>query len=112
MLASNNNHQELLEPISYKDAMNRSDSKQWGQAAKDEYASIQAANTWTLVLLPAGRDAIGSKWVFKIKRNADGSVERYKARLVAKGYSQQEGIDYNDTLLLSLNSHPLEHYWH
>jgi Reverse transcriptase (RNA-dependent DNA polymerase)/gag-polypeptide of LTR copia-type/Integrase core domain/GAG-pre-integrase domain len=98
LIASNNNNShELLEPVSYNDAMNRSDSEQWEQAAKDEYDSIQAANTWTLVPLPAGRDAIGSKWVFKIKRNADGSVERYKARLVAKGYSQQEGIDYNDT---------------
>lgn len=41
--------------------------------------------------------AIGCKWVYKLKFNADGTLERYKARLVAKGYTQQEGIDFADT---------------
>jgi Reverse transcriptase (RNA-dependent DNA polymerase) len=40
---------------------------------------------------------VGCKWVFKIKRNSNGSIERYKARLVAKGYNQEEGVDYQDT---------------
>jgi hypothetical protein len=50
-----------------------------------------------LVDLPSGRRFIGNKWVLKIKRKADGLIERYKARLVAKGYTQEEGIDYEDT---------------
>ena len=50
-----------------------------------------------MVDLPFGCKAIGNKWVLKIKRKADGTVERYKARLVAKGYTQQEGIDYEET---------------
>ena len=57
---------------------------------QSEYDSLMKNETWKLVKLPENRDAICSKWVFKIKRNADGSIDRYKARLVAQGYSQKE----------------------
>jgi hypothetical protein len=49
------------------------------------------------VKLPPGHKAIGSKWVFKVKRNPDGTVERYKARLVAKGFGQRPGVDFDET---------------
>jgi len=58
---------------------------------------MRVNQVWNLVDLPLGRKAIGNKWILKIKRKADGSIERYKARLVAKGYTQQEGIDYEET---------------
>ena len=54
-------------------------------------------NTWDLVELPEGREAIGSKWVFKVKHDSCGKVDRFKGRLVAKGYSQQYGIDFEET---------------
>ena len=50
-----------------------------------------------VVELPRDRTPVGSKWVFKLKNNADGSIERYKARLIAQGFSQKFGTDYDET---------------
>ena len=77
---------------------------------QSEYDALMRNGTWTLVDLPASRTAIGCKWVFRVKENPDGSVNKYKARLVAKGFHQQLGFDYKETfspvtmrLILSLN---------
>jgi len=58
---------------------------------------LDANVTWELVALLKDKKAIGFKWVYKVKHNADGFVSRYKARLVAKGYAQTYGIDYEET---------------
>src|SRR5262249_39113564 len=85
---------ETKEPKSYKDAKENS---QWVQAMEAELAALERNNVWELTPLPAGKKAIESKWVYKIKHNADGTVNQYKARLVAKGYNQEFGVDYHDS---------------
>jgi hypothetical protein len=82
------------EPVSVEEAFQ---DERWVQAMNSEYQALIKNNTWHLVPPPAGKNVIGCKWVFKIKRKADGSVDRYKGRLVAKGYKQRYGIDYEDT---------------
>jgi len=69
----------------------------WQQALDEELFTLYKTDTWDLVPLPPSKNVVGCHWVYKIKTNYDGSIERYKARLVAKGYSQQYGIDYEDT---------------
>lgn len=70
--------------------------KEWIDACKDEIQSIEKNEVWTLVDLPIGAKPIGLRWIFKIKRNSDGSINKCKVRLVAKGYVQQQGIDFDE----------------
>jgi hypothetical protein len=69
----------------------------WIKEMDEEIDSIEINNTWDLVDLPEGKNNIGVKWVYKTKLNEKGEDEKYKARLVAQGFSQQPGIDYNET---------------
>ena len=69
----------------------------WKEAIKSEIDFILQNHTWELVDLPPGCKPLGSKWIFKRKIKADGSIDKYKARLVIKGYNQREGLDYFDT---------------
>lgn len=69
----------------------------WLNAMNEEFQALHKQGTWTLVPHSSTKSAIGCKWVFRIKKNSDGTIARYKARLVAKGYLQQEGIDYDET---------------
>ena len=63
----------------------------------DELVALDKTQTWELVPLPEGKNLVGCKWVYKVKTHSDGSLERHKARLVAKGFSQEYGIDYEET---------------
>ncbi|KIM53862.1 hypothetical protein SCLCIDRAFT_138067, partial [Scleroderma citrinum Foug A] len=67
------------EPLTFAEALTCPDAEKWRQAALEELAAHQTNGTWTLVPRPAGSKVIGSKWVFKVKRNANGSIDCYKA---------------------------------
>ncbi|CAI7854585.1 unnamed protein product [Closterium sp. NIES-53] len=84
------------EPATLKEALESSDAEEWKKAMESELKSIEENGTWELVELLEGRKAITSKWLFKIKSDADGKIERYKSRLVAKGYQQKEKVDYKE----------------
>nr|GEY05190.1 ribonuclease H-like domain, reverse transcriptase, RNA-dependent DNA polymerase [Tanacetum cinerariifolium] len=91
------NTEELLlakdEPRNYKEA---SSNQKLIEAMKVELDSINRNNTWELTTLPKGHKAIGLKWIFKTKKDANGNIIKHKARLVAKGYIQQHGKDFEE----------------
>lgn len=81
-----------VEPETLTEALSGNEKEKWRAAWESELESLATNNTGVIEPLPAGRTAIGCRWLFRKKD--DG---RYKARLVAKGYSQQQGIDYEET---------------
>ena len=89
---------KIVEPDTYEEAIgDLIHAAHWKEAIRIELETLHLNNTWKLVDLLAGRRAIRSKWVFKIKYDKYGEIMKYKARLIAQGYAQQYGIDYNET---------------
>ncbi|CAL8994451.1 unnamed protein product [Prunus brigantina] len=68
---------------------------EWQQAMLEEIQALQLQGTWNLVP-PPDKNIVGCRWIYKIKRNSDGTISRYKARLVAQGFSQEHGLDYDE----------------
>ncbi|KAE8736044.1 hypothetical protein F3Y22_tig00000218pilonHSYRG00253 [Hibiscus syriacus] len=86
--------EEATEPETFEEA---SKSSEWMTAMKEEIDALQQNQTWDIVPKIKDVKPISCKWVYKIKRCPDGSIKRYKARLVARGFSQQYGLDYDET---------------
>ncbi|GAX76480.1 hypothetical protein CEUSTIGMA_g3925.t1, partial [Chlamydomonas eustigma] len=84
------------EPDTITEAMDSPQAEEWRLAMTEEMASLMKNGTWKLVDCPLGVTPVPVKWVFKVKRDSSGNIERFKARLVAKGFKQREGIDYNE----------------
>ena len=87
---------ENEEPRCVEEALRGKHSDKWKQALEAEYNSLLDNETWELVPPPENSNIVGSKWVLKLKRDADGNIHRHKARLVAQGYSQTQGMDYEE----------------
>jgi transposase InsO family protein len=88
--------EDLDTPKTWRQLLKSPNKHRWLKAADDEFASLLGMNTWRLVPRPQKRKIIKSKWVFKIKRRPDRSIQKLKARLVAMGYSQIHGLDYDE----------------
>ena len=84
----------VVEPENFEEAIKQ---EIWKKAMEEEIRVIEKNNTWELVERPKEKEVIGVKWIYKTKLNPDGTIQKNKARLVAKGYSQQPGIDYQET---------------
>jgi hypothetical protein len=84
----------IIKPAGYEEA---SANQHWMAAMKEELMMIEKNQTWMLVNRPAHKKAIGVKWVYRTKFNADGSINKHKARLVVKGYAQMFGVDFSET---------------
>jgi hypothetical protein len=72
----------------------------WKHAMEEEFSAFIKNGTWHLVLASQASNIIDCKWVYKMKRKADGTIDRHKARLMVKGFKQHYGIDYEDTFSL------------
>ena len=104
---------DYFEPSCFEQACS---DKVWMKDMNEEIYSIVKNDIWELCELTKNRKCIVCKWIYKIKRNSDGSIVRYKARLVAKGFTKKYGIDYEETfssiamqekihMVLSFSSH-------
>lgn len=93
-IASKHPLPENMEPSSIREAMKH---EHWRKAIGEEFEALIKNGTWSLVPPKLGQNIVGCKWLFRIKRNSDGSISRYKARLVAKGFTQCPGIDFKET---------------
>ncbi|WVZ78229.1 LOW QUALITY PROTEIN: hypothetical protein U9M48_025977 [Paspalum notatum var. saurae] len=108
-----------IEPSSYEAA---AQGLEWCKAMEEEIKALNENQTWDLVPRPKDVKPISCKWVYKVKTRPDGTIERYKARLVARGFSQQYGLDYEETfspvakittvrVLLALAAHKSWRLW-
>jgi transposase InsO family protein len=93
----------LVVPKSYREALSHPG---WRKAMEEEMHALELNHTWDLIPNPAGTSIVGCRWVFTVKQNPDGTVDRLKARLVAKGFTQTYGLDYTETFspVAKLNS--------
>ncbi|KAJ1518865.1 hypothetical protein ONE63_011517 [Megalurothrips usitatus] len=85
------------EPQSYEEAIESHHTKEWKKSMREEMENMKKHEAWEIVPRPEKKNIIGSKWVYKIKKNENGDIVKYKSRLVGQGFSQVKGVDYKET---------------
>ena len=94
----------VVVPESRREAIAGKHWKQFKKAELRELMSFLDLDVWELVRKPKGANIVGTRWVYDVKVNTDGSIERFKARLVAQGFSQKEGIDFTETFAPTMHT--------
>ena len=89
---------DLSEQATFQEAVGGPDQDHWCKAICAELESMRLRGVFRAAKLLSEQRAICTKWVFKIKRKADGYIEKYKTRLVAKRFKQKYDVDYTETL--------------
>ena len=84
-------------PDSFDDVDSSQNKEDWKEAVERELRSLMQNGTWTLVNKPYECKVIDCKWIFKVKRDANGKIDKFKTRLVTKGCAQEKGYDYDET---------------
>ena len=87
----------VVDPVTVKEAMDRSDASLWMDAMNDEMDSLLKNQTWILESAPKDRQVVSCRWILKSKLNPDSTLSKRKARLVARGFSQVPGVDFYET---------------
>ncbi len=77
--------------------MSSKDASLWQKAMQEEVNALNENEAWELVPVPRNWKTVGGKWVYKIKRDSKGDIDKYKARYVAQGFSQIPGLEYKET---------------
>lgn len=85
------------EPCTFEESVKH---QVWKDVINEEYESIMKNDVWEVVPKPNDKFRVTSKWIYKLKHGADGSVEKYKAMFVARGFSRKEGVDYDEIFAL------------
>ena len=88
---------KIITHSTYDEVLISEEKEMWFKAMNSELNSLKENKTWDIVNLSKGGKALPCKWVFRVKTNPDGSIDKFKARLVIKGFNQRAGIDYNET---------------
>ena len=96
-LLARNTKAEGLEPMTIDEAKMQPDWPRWEEAINTKLKSLEDAHTWNVVECPRNTNIISCKWVFKIKKNAAGKIDKYKARLIACSFTQQYSVNYDET---------------
>ena len=102
---------DVQEPNNYEQAIASDHHKEWHASMTKEWTELLSNNTFHEPVdrssIPSGRKVTKSRWVYKVKLNKDGSIERYKSRFVVCGYSQVKGVDYTKSFSATLRSSSL-----